>query len=740
MSNISLLNDGDTGLQARTIINELVGYANTSGAVGTNGTSGTSGNGTAGSSGTSGVAGISGVDGVNGTSGTSGVAGTSGTSGISGTSGTNGVGVPTGGTSGQILAKINNTDYNSQWIDAPTSGGGASFPYTGTAGITGLLAVTGKTVSGTNTVATGDYSHAEGADYINPTFFSVPLADAVGGLELYNTASDGFAYAYSPISITPTEIIVPGDVSAATTGTILPFTADYLTLYDVDVISVVAIDEFDSYTINGVIYTSTYPRPVVNSITYDSGLDRSTITFSTPLQSVYAIPNTQYSAPQATGYGSHAEGVDTVALGANSHAEGVHTTSGGVGSHAEGIGTIAAGDYQHVQGKWNTPLTDPTFIIGNGANNANRSNLLIVSGNTVSLGTSGTLSVNGAAFTAVDSSVTVSGTSGIKMPTGIKIGENAGRNNLNQYNIAIGSFPFNTSTSGEGNIAIGTAVMSYAMSGNNNIGLGAFALQNSGTSSDNIAIGQYALAASNNGTSGVNLAIGNYAGELAAGGLNTYIGNISGKRNSSGNGNTGVGHYTIGADTNGQTSSPAYTGSNNTALGKGALRSNSAGNTNIAVGVDSLVNSRTVNNNIGIGNNVMYSTFNNHSDTIAIGNNVLYSATYGQYNVIIGHEAAKLTAGGSVIGQTTNSVHIGYDTRGTNNAANEIIIGHSTIGNGSNTVTIGNTSITRTQLTGQVVFTPQASAPASPVEGAIYYNSVSKKHFGYNGTAWTALY
>ena len=35
-----------------------------------------------------------------------------------------GIGVPTGGTTGQVLAKINNTNYNTQWVN-PSSGGGA---------------------------------------------------------------------------------------------------------------------------------------------------------------------------------------------------------------------------------------------------------------------------------------------------------------------------------------------------------------------------------------------------------------------------------------------------------------------------------------------------------------------------------------------------------------------------------------------------------------------------------------
>ncbi|MGZ9677314.1 hypothetical protein [Flavobacterium sp. GNP001] len=46
-----------------------------------------------------------------------------GTNGTNGTNGANGQGVPTGGTANQVLAKVNGTDFNTQWITP--SGGGA---------------------------------------------------------------------------------------------------------------------------------------------------------------------------------------------------------------------------------------------------------------------------------------------------------------------------------------------------------------------------------------------------------------------------------------------------------------------------------------------------------------------------------------------------------------------------------------------------------------------------------------
>ena len=62
------------------------------------------------------------VSGTSGNSGTSGVNGEPGPNGTSGTSGTSGIGVPTGGTVGQVLSKATDTDYDIEWIDAPSGG------------------------------------------------------------------------------------------------------------------------------------------------------------------------------------------------------------------------------------------------------------------------------------------------------------------------------------------------------------------------------------------------------------------------------------------------------------------------------------------------------------------------------------------------------------------------------------------------------------------------------------------
>lgn len=69
----------------------------------------------------SGPQGPTGPQGPSGAMGPAGPAGANGTNGTNGANGTNGQGVPTGGTTGQVLAKIDNTDYNTQWVAQPGS-------------------------------------------------------------------------------------------------------------------------------------------------------------------------------------------------------------------------------------------------------------------------------------------------------------------------------------------------------------------------------------------------------------------------------------------------------------------------------------------------------------------------------------------------------------------------------------------------------------------------------------------
>jgi len=94
------------------------------------------------------------------------------------------------------------------------------------------------------------------------------------------------------------------------------------------------------------------------------------------------------SITKAIGDYSHAEGDNTQAKGNYSHAEGQETMTlaSAEYSHAEGYGTTASAKWQHVQGQWNaTSSIESAFIVGNGTDNDNRSNLIHAAGNEVQI-------------------------------------------------------------------------------------------------------------------------------------------------------------------------------------------------------------------------------------------------------------------------------------------------------------------------------------------------------------------
>ena len=102
------------------------------------------------------------------------------------------------------------------------------------------------------------------------------------------------------------------------------------------------------------------------------------------------------SITKAIGNYSHAEGDNTQAKGSYSHAEGQETMTlaSAQYSHAEGNNTIAAANHQHVQGQWNiTSSISAAFIVGNGTDDGNRSNLIYAHDSTVEI--TGSLNVSG---------------------------------------------------------------------------------------------------------------------------------------------------------------------------------------------------------------------------------------------------------------------------------------------------------------------------------------------------------
>jgi hypothetical protein len=89
---------------------------------------------------------------------------------------------------------------------------------------------------------------------------------------------------------------------------------------------------------------------------------------------------------------------------------------------------------------------------------------------------------------------------------------------------------------------------------------------------------------------------------------------------------------------------------------------------------------------------------------VSIGAISMFENTTGYSNIAFGYDAGRRISGGGANQTSNTSIYIGEDTRSSANGnTNEIVIGHTNIGQGSNTVTLGNSSITKTFLRGNTM-------------------------------------
>lgn len=88
--------------------------------------------------------------------------------------------------------------------------------------------------------------------------------------------------------------------------------------------------------------------------------------------------HTEGEGSKAAGWTSHAEGNNTQAKGAYSHAEGQNTVAASPATHAGGLGTVADSANMTAIGKYNTKNSKALFAVGNGEADNVRSNAMAV--------------------------------------------------------------------------------------------------------------------------------------------------------------------------------------------------------------------------------------------------------------------------------------------------------------------------------------------------------------------------
>ena len=176
-----------------------------------------------------------------------------------------------------------------------------------------------------------------------------------------------------------------------------------------------------------------------------------------------------------------------------------------------------------------------------------------------------------------------------------------------------------------------------------------------------------------------------------------YFGQDSGSYVTSGYNNTGLGNQALMLLTSGH---------DNTAMGTIALKAVTTGIHNTALGSYALRNTTSGSHNTAFGSGSL--RFNTTGSlNAALGHSALYNITTGTKNVGIGQWAGAFIADGITASTTAiSSLYIGWYTRASAlGQTNEIVIGDSVIGMGSNTVVLGSDSITKTYLKGVLTST-----------------------------------
>lgn len=239
------------------------------------------------------------------------------------------------------------------------------------------------------------------------------------------------------------------------------------------------------------------------------------------------------------------------------------------------------------------------------------------------------------------------------------------------------------------NTYIGANVGRYNTTGLQNVGLGFNAMPNNMTGGSNTVIGYVA------GVSNVN------------GSNNTYVGTAAGYFSVSGASNTCIG------------ASAGYnvTGGSNVYIG--VSTGNGSSGPNIGIGGLTLAGLTTGASNNGVGYaSLQLLTTASYND--ALGREAGANNTTGSNNQFFGFRAGRYIADGTTSNAITeNSIFIGSQTKAlANNQINQIVIGHSTTGIGSNTTVLGNSSTVTTAIYGNLMLgTTTASTYKLDVQG-----------------------
>jgi len=189
-------------------------------------------------------------------------------------------------------------------------------------------------------------------------------------------------------------------------------------------------------------------------------------------------------------------------------------------------------------------------------------------------------------------------------------------------------------------------------------------------------------------------AVGISAGRNNVDGISwTAVGNSAGYSNINGDYWTAVGYNAAALNT---------AGVSWTAVGKSSGQNSTTGGFWTALGENAGVSNTTGNSWTAVGQSTGYANIDSDNWT-ALGQTSALNVTTGDNWTAIGQDSGSSTNAGANLTTINDSVFIGHDARAlAASSTNEIVIGTDAHGNGDNTATIGNASITDTYIAGNL--------------------------------------
>jgi hypothetical protein len=209
------------------------------------------------------------------------------------------------------------------------------------------------------------------------------------------------------------------------------------------------------------------------------------------------------------------------------------------------------------------------------------------------------------------------------------------------------------------------------------------------------------------------LTVGKGGGAIST---NTALGVAALNANTTGTDNAAVGYQSLISNT---------TGSRNSASGASSLFANTTGSDNTALGTFALFTNVSSSENTALGSRALQ--VNTGGFNTAVGVSSLSANTTGSSNSSFGQRAGRFIADGTTANAvTTNSVYLGSETKAlASGQTNQIVIGHSATGLGSNTAVLGNDSIVTTALKGNVGIGTTSPGHKLDVTGAVRITSTA---------------